>query len=102
MITSSGKFIVESGGTAYYDTADVRIFVQTLDETGDTVQIELRMFKNTTDGQVGQYIWRTTAATIIAETGTGTGEFLLFFTACQLAVKTYLSGLNGAITFTIV
>lgn len=101
MITSSGKFIVETGGTTYYDTADVRIFAQTLDETGSAVQIELRMFKNTTDYQVGQYVWRTTATTINAGTGTETLPFSLFFAACQRAVRSYLAGLNGAITFTI-
>ncbi len=102
MITSSGVFIVETGGTVKYDQADVRIYAQTMDETGDTVQVELRIFKNTTDFQVGQYLWRTDATTINAETGSGTGEFANFFTACQLAAKTYLSGLNGGVTFTIV
>lgn len=102
MITSSGLFKVETGGTTYYDTADVRIFINTQDETGNRVVIELRIFKNTTNGQIGQYFWASNATLINAETGTGTGQFLLTFTACQLAAKTYLSGLNPTVTFNIV
>lgn len=102
MITSNGKFIVDTSSPTFYDTADVRIFITTQDETGDDILIEIRLYKNTQPNVVGSYNWRTTAALINAETGSGTGEWANFFTAAQLAVKTYLSGLNGAITFTIV
>ena len=102
MITSNGKFIVEAGATQFFDQADVRIFITTQDETGDDILVEIRMYKQGQLGIVGNYFWRTNATIINLETGSGIGEWSNFFTAAQLAVKTYLEALNPTITFTIV
>lgn len=102
MITTSGLIIAETGSITQYNTPDIYCIPTIHDDAGAYISVQLFFYKPGSTYQVGEYQWRTDLATIDAETGSGSGETAPFFNAVQKAVKTYLSALNGGITFTIV